>query len=124
MSHYETKHAAEIRDEIMAHHFGPESSALPPSEPQGTRERSRLATGSLPVSSVNKIVLAWEKKRDDLTARAGVDELFESGRDRATRDRLRASDINSCIQEMRAEIVRAIARQPAENQSITIFTPP
>ena len=47
MKNHETKHAAEIRDEILAHHFGPVPSERATSEPQAQPRSLDVATCSV-----------------------------------------------------------------------------
>jgi hypothetical protein len=110
MDNYETKHAAEIRDEILERHFGPEPSALPPPEPQGHCERSRLATGSLPVSSAEALLESYEAHA------AGND------RDAAVQRRLGSQSLaelyenNAVIWRKAAEMLRRHMASPTERQ--------
>lgn len=80
------------------------SSALPPSEPQGACERSGLATCSLPVSSVKKMI-------STLVHASGV--LDEAMCPYA------AEKLSEMAAELRAELEHATSRQPRENTKIS-----
>lgn len=72
-------------------------SALPPSEPQGACERSSLAPGSLPVSSVEALLLLWQQNADETT-----NASYRAG-------------ILACIRDLRAVMEAAESSQQREN---------
>ena len=73
-------------------------SELPPSEPHGQRERSGLATGSLPVSSAEALCYRWEAEAQRCGEQADV-----------------ANCLIECAHDLRRELARANQRQPEEN---------
>jgi hypothetical protein len=91
-------------------------SALPPSEPQGGSERSRLATCSLPAGSAHLFTLA--DKWDNRASHIDLEAEWLQSRDsrRATEYRTRAMHWRSAAEELRAEIVVASRRQPEETE--------
>jgi hypothetical protein len=100
MNKHELQHADSIRDEIMGRHFGPEPSAPPPPEPQGACERSRLATCSLPVWLVEKMI----RRLQQAIRIAQSSGCYTS-----------ADVFTALVCELRAHADRATERQPAEN---------
>jgi hypothetical protein len=84
-------------------------SALPLSEPQGQCERSGLATCSLPVSSVERLLAKWE-------ARAKQSAVVMSHNPRLGMDyRIEIAATQRCLDDLRAEMAAATERQPEEN---------
>jgi hypothetical protein len=78
-------------------------SELPPSEPQGQCERSRLATGSLPAESVQLLIVKWLERCEAYADKSDP----------------RAHPTWTCLCDLRAEMARANKRQPEENVEIS-----
>jgi hypothetical protein len=93
-------------------------SELPPPEPQGQRERSGLATCSLPVSSAEALLLRWHLEAAQMHSHARHwgknNEPTIAGLCRGTADGIR-----KCLQELRRELGISDPRQPEENKVIS-----
>lgn len=118
MDNQSSTDAAKMAADIRRYRGEPPTSALPPPEPQGHCERSRLATCSLPVSSVEMLCGLWGSAalaRDAEARRArregNIDEVLplENAADAYRR----------CVQMLRAEMEAANKRQPEENHILS-----
>lgn len=107
-----------ISDEITTSGEALSASAPPPPEPQGQCERSRLATGSLPVSSAEALirdlescVRAYERWRMDAEHKGQLDWK--------ARYQNVIDAYNHCIAGLRRQVVAATVRQPEENTKVS-----
>lgn len=95
-----SSHAKAVLKTVEASLEREAASARPPVESQGHCERSRLSTGSLPVSSVRTLLAIWERREAGLRA-AGKTDL--------------ADMVIVMADELRAEADFPTLRQPAGN---------
>ncbi len=93
--------------------IGP-SSARPSPEPQGHCERSRLATGSLPVSEAVALADEWLARSIKCNQRC-IEACREGAEDFATANSVRSATYLLCADELRQRIGLPISRQPEEN---------
>ena len=90
-------------------------SELPPPEPQGQCERSRLVTGSLPAWRVERLLRHWADRAQRLKE-ASADESSALNTTEAFRLESMQWAVEDCVRDLRADMARANKRQPEENE--------
>ena len=93
-----------VLESATTHEAAAWPSGLPLIEPQGQCERSRLATGSLPVSRAEALCEEWEVFALALECNA---------------DTHGAETVRLLVKDLRREMVLSYPRQPEENNAVS-----